>query len=90
MNCCIGASCSAMDLCCDPDTCQVRNSSFVCRAEGNDCDIAEQCNGTSAECPRDEYKRAGVECTADGADGHCYAGSCRSAYSQCLQLANIK
>ncbi|XP_063713752.1 zinc metalloproteinase leucurolysin-B-like [Symsagittifera roscoffensis] len=65
------AACSAMDLCCDPDTCQVRSSDFICREKGNDCDIAEQCNGKNAECPNNDYNRAGSECTADGAQGHC-------------------
>ncbi|XP_063727641.1 zinc metalloproteinase-disintegrin-like bothrojarin-4 [Symsagittifera roscoffensis] len=81
-----GASCSAMDLCCNPGTCQVRSAGYVCREESNECDVTEVCTGTSAECPNDDYNRAGMECTADGASGHCYAGSCRSVYSQCLQL----
>ena len=78
-----------MDLCCDPGSCQVRSAGFVCRAECNECDIAEQCDGASAECPNDDFKRAGMDCTDDGAAGHCYAGSCRSVYSQCLQYESI-
>ena len=78
-----GASCSGIDLCCDPSTCSVRTQGFICREETGDCDVAEICNGTSPECPHDHVKRPGFQCEIHGLPGHCLYGYCSSHYSQC-------
>ncbi|XP_075243801.1 disintegrin and metalloproteinase domain-containing protein adm-2-like [Convolutriloba macropyga] len=80
------ATCSTMDLCCDPMTCSVRSSRDKCREAVSDCDKAEYCDGWHAQCPSDLYRRSGASCQANGVSGHCYVGSCRTFYSQCLKL----
>ena len=82
-----GATCSSMDLCCEPTTCGLKASGVVCRDAVNTCDIEEQCDGVNSECPTDSYHSTGDNCTVDGVDGHCYFGNCRSHYAQCLELA---
>ncbi len=88
LNCTLkpGALCSAMHLCCDPHTCDVREKGFTCRSEANECDVTEQCDGESARCANDAYKPIGSECTSiKGHQGHCYFGDCLSVEDQCEQ-----
>src|SRR5689334_12697285 len=40
------------------------NSGAVCRAAAGDCDVAETCTGSDAECPADELADGTVECRA--------------------------
>jgi len=49
-------------VCCD--NCKFRASTFECRAAAGLCDKAEQCSGTSADCPVNTFEPAGVECRA--------------------------
>ncbi|XP_075250009.1 coagulation factor X-activating enzyme heavy chain-like [Convolutriloba macropyga] len=81
-----GATCSAMDLCCEPLTCGVKASGAVCRDAVNTCDLEEKCDGVNAECPSDLYHPTGDQCSVNGTDGSCYFGNCRSTYSQCLEV----
>src|SRR6266700_8236085 len=43
------------------------SSSYVCRAAGGECDVAENCPGTAGgACPADAKKTSGTACTSDG------------------------
>ncbi|GAA5856962.1 hypothetical protein JCM8547_008486 [Rhodosporidiobolus lusitaniae] len=75
-----GAVCSSRNSgCCD--NCQIANNGTVCRAAVDaSCDIAETCDGASANCPEDEYENDGKSC-GDGLS--CAAGVCTSRDLQC-------
>jgi len=47
--------------CCNA-TCMFETSQYICRPTVGDCDVAEQCNGTSATCPTDTFKPAQADC----------------------------
>ena len=54
----------------------------VCRAAAGPCDVAEVCDGLSAECPADQLAAAGVECRA--ATGNCdLAETCTGVNAAC-------
>ncbi|MBN8612369.1 MAG: hypothetical protein J0L92_17370 [Deltaproteobacteria bacterium] len=56
--------------CCNPTTCQFQASSVVCRAQANECDVAELCTGTSAACPATDAAVApGTACGDSGFGG---------------------
>lgn len=85
-----GASCSAYDKCCNPATCSVYTDFRVCRAAQSSCDIAETCDGSSAECPPDARMNPGTACSfvdqlGGSGSGQCYGGLCLSHQTQCLQ-----
>lgn len=96
--CCNATSCRftsgsqcAMGDCCDTETCQIQNSSSVCRmAEDDLCDLAEFCDGNSEQCPVDLYVHDGFACDSDdsvpGSAGDCWGGKCRSQERQCRYL----
>src|SRR5581483_1756159 len=41
-------------------------SSTVCRAAADECDLAENCTGSTAACPADAKQSNGTSCTDDG------------------------
>ncbi|XP_004689535.1 PREDICTED: disintegrin and metalloproteinase domain-containing protein 30, partial [Condylura cristata] len=75
-----GANCST-GLCCD--NCRLRPPGYLCRREENECDLAEYCNGRSAVCPEDLYKRDGTPCKYEAS---CFKKGCRSRYMQCQSI----
>ena len=63
--------------------CRVQVNGTVCRKAHDSCDLDEQCDGMSPECPEDLYMRDGIECKAASQDGYCNKGRCRSHNAQC-------
>jgi uncharacterized delta-60 repeat protein len=61
------------------------NAGSTCRAAAGECDVAEQCDGTSATCPTDERAPAGTACTPDAAI--CTADVCDGATTACTHPA---
>jgi len=51
---------SPFGSCCNAATCQFTTD--VCRGAAGECDVAEQCTGSSAECPSDGFAPDTVEC----------------------------
>jgi len=97
-SCCDGSTCTFADpsyqcdddggVCCN--SCMFISSSqnFVCREQRDECDVAETCDGTSGDCPRDVYDYPGTPCSKTEEDGSvyegvCYAGTCRSVEGFC-------
>uniref|UniRef100_UPI00202163D6 disintegrin and metalloproteinase domain-containing protein 26A-like n=1 Tax=Myodes glareolus TaxID=447135 RepID=UPI00202163D6 len=71
----------ARGLCCKD--CKFKPPGTVCRRQKNECDLPEWCNGTSAECPEDVYKKDGSPC---GGDGYCYKMECPKREEHCQRL----
>jgi hypothetical protein len=70
-----GTGCgNSRDTVCDnPDTCvdgmckpNFEPPTFVCRAAVNECDLAENCTGSSADCPPNLCDPSGTACGDDG------------------------
>lgn len=100
-----GAEC-ATGGCCDLNTCKVNmvvsvtwiqlmGRATMCRATTGICDLAEYCNGETADCPADFFVQDGHVCpgrenvgvAGDGASfviqEFCYQGACGSRPDQC-------
>ncbi|KAL2083052.1 hypothetical protein ACEWY4_020825 [Coilia grayii] len=73
-----GSQCAEGECC---QSCKFKSSRSMCRASAHDCDLAEHCTGSSAECPRDVYRMNGSPC--DRNHGYCYNGQCPSRRQQC-------
>ena len=59
-----------------------RAAGTVCRAAAGDCDLAEVCNGTSLDCPANQFRPAGTVCRA--ASGVCdLAATCTGNSAAC-------
>jgi hypothetical protein len=78
-----GAACDACDLPGLEGVCSVQPETAVCRPAAGECDVAELCDGETADgCPADGFVGAGVACgdptatTCDAADGCDGAGAC--------------
>ena len=63
--------CVIVDQCPSGDCCdttshpyQYRLSTYVCRASAGDCDIKENCTGSSADCPSNSYRPSTYVCRA--------------------------
>nr|QGC85374.1 metalloproteinase [Dispholidus typus] len=76
-----GAQCDSEECC---EQCRFKGTKAVCRGVGNDCDIAENCTGQSAECPPDLFQRNGRPC--ENNEGYCYNGECPTLTNQCVEL----
>ncbi|KAJ1771871.1 hypothetical protein IW140_003930 [Coemansia sp. RSA 1813] len=76
-----GAQCAdSNDLCCSQ--CKVMAKDSICRPKYSECDIAETCDGQSAECPADKHVDDGSSCgTTEGLK--CASGQCTSRDAQC-------
>jgi len=65
--------------CCDSN-CMFELNTYNCRPSTGDCDLAEQCTGSSADCPADQFQPLSTPCEADGqfcTVDHCDgSGSC--------------
>uniref|UniRef100_A0A667XR84 ADAM metallopeptidase domain 28 n=1 Tax=Myripristis murdjan TaxID=586833 RepID=A0A667XR84_9TELE len=71
-----GSQCAAGECC---ENCKVK-----CRRKQDDCDLAEYCDGTSANCPEDVFAVNGLPC--DGGKGYCYDGLCPQRADQCIRM----
>src|SRR5262249_49207916 len=64
--------------CCSA-SCQFEAATVVCRPAAGDCDVAEYCTGSSADCPADIKEPDATACT-DGSlcttSDHCSSGVC--------------
>eukprot|EP00118_Oscarella_pearsei_P020754 m.227162 g.227162 ORF g.227162 m.227162 type:complete len:623 (+) comp40036_c0_seq29:807-2675(+) len=90
--CCNSCTCRLKDgaVCSDSDSdccqkCQFSPVGKLCRAKLNDCDYAEYCTGTSAECPPNCYKADGTECMG-ATESYCFNGGCLTLTDQCKSL----
>ena len=78
-----GATCGS-GLCCDLSSCSLASPSRQCRPASGECDLAEHCDGQTAQCPPDVHKAPGLTCE-DG-EGFCQGGRCGSHQAQCRLL----
>ena len=90
--CCNKATCKlaanakcADGLCCDLATCTIKPKNATCRGALGSCDLAEYCDGTSRDCPADQYIQNGLPCK-EGDEGYCYRGRCGSRLSECKKI----
>ncbi|KAJ2781497.1 hypothetical protein H4R18_002823, partial [Coemansia javaensis] len=85
-----GAQCAdSNDLCCDK--CQIRARGSVCRPKYSECDIAETCDGESADCPADAHVDDGTACGAAAGSGlQCASGQCTSRDAQCQARGGVE
>ncbi|XP_063160830.1 disintegrin and metalloproteinase domain-containing protein 21-like [Candoia aspera] len=72
-----GTSC-VHGLCCNK--CKVSIEGTVCREATSDCDLAEYCSGSAANCPRNVFKQNGMPC---GTSSTCYLGACLDIHQHC-------
>jgi len=68
-------------------TCQhpAGHAGAECRAAAGECDVAETCTGTSADCPADTKKSPGTACTDDG--NSCTLDQCDGTHNDCQHPA---
>ena len=77
-----GCTCSESDGCCNAGAPTAAGA--VCRSAASECDVAEQCDGTSTFCPPDLHDPMGTAC---GTDGACAADAkCVSPTDWCFAL----
>ncbi|XP_070621427.1 zinc metalloproteinase-disintegrin-like MTP9 [Erythrolamprus reginae] len=75
------AKCDTGECC---EKCKFKKATVECRAVKDDCDVAENCTGRSAECPTDQFQRDGHPCQND--QGYCYNRKCPTLTKQCIAL----
>ncbi len=64
------------------DRCTLLAAGTTCRAATGDCDVAETCDGTAADCPSDRYEPASTVCEASA--GPCdVAETCSGSSPDC-------
>jgi len=78
---CCNTACAGLCDVCSTGTCTPSPAGFECRAAAGACDVAETCNGITANCPPDAFKLAGTLC--DEGDpctqgDTCFAGKCQA------------
>ncbi|KAM8887277.1 zinc metalloproteinase-disintegrin-like MTP4 isoform 2-T2 [Spinachia spinachia] len=76
-----GAQCAEGECC---EDCKVGPRSIECRPRRDECDLAEYCDGHSANCPEDVFAVNGLPCAADL--GYCYNGLCPRRVDQCVKM----
>ncbi|KAG8781977.1 hypothetical protein FRB91_011264 [Serendipita sp. 411] len=77
-----GAVCDPSSSSCCTGTCQFAPKGLICRpSKDAQCDIAETCTGTSADCPSDKTAPNGQSCGTNGLA--CAMGTCTSVSQQC-------
>jgi cysteine-rich repeat protein len=68
------------------DSCIPAGAGTTCRPAdpANLCDLPENCDGSSPDCPTDQFRPSGYECRAGGGDGSCDpAESCTGRHPEC-------
>ncbi|XP_037687448.1 disintegrin and metalloproteinase domain-containing protein 20-like [Choloepus didactylus] len=82
LNCTLkpGAAC-AFGTCCQ--NCRFVSAGTLCRAEVNECDLPEWCNGSSYQCPEDVYVQDGTPCQNSG---YCFEKRCNNRDEQCRKI----
>ncbi|XP_020138330.2 disintegrin and metalloproteinase domain-containing protein 2 isoform X1 [Microcebus murinus] len=78
-----GANCAEGPCC---ENCRYKGKSEVCRSPLDECDLAEYCNGSSAECQQDIFVQNGHPC--EGNRWICMNGECVSGSVQCKKTFN--
>jgi hypothetical protein len=63
--CDLGAANGLSTSCCT-SSCQFRAGAQTCRTSAGQCDVAEQCSGSSATCPSDGFVSAATVCRTSG------------------------
>jgi hypothetical protein len=64
-----------------------KSSSTVCRESAGQCDVAEQCTGTSGACPGDSFAPEATACTGSSQGGLCDgADHCSGTANTCLDV----
>ncbi|CAD5115020.1 DgyrCDS4039 [Dimorphilus gyrociliatus] len=82
-----GSACYEGD-CCDTSTCQFQPSTHTCKQSVGDCDIADKCSGSSAQCI-DTFKSNGHDCSdKQGEKGYCLSGICSTKTMACQAAWN--
>ncbi|XP_067879158.1 zinc metalloproteinase-disintegrin-like MTP4 isoform X2 [Heterodontus francisci] len=76
-----GAQC-ADGACCQ--NCKFTAAGSLCRRVKDDCDLPENCDGKSSDCPKDTFRLNGTPCR--GKIGFCYNGKCPTFQEQCVSL----
>ena len=93
-------ACEEQDTCDGAGTCDdngFKDSSTECRADTGDCDVAEYCTGSDADCPADVFEPEGTFCggmpgaceeqdTCDGA-GTCDDNGFKDSSTECRASA---
>jgi hypothetical protein len=92
--------CDNPDVCDENGECQPNyaTATTICRESAGQCDVAESCTGTSADCPVDGFASATTACTGtsnggacDGTDSCDGSGTCvdgfKSATTTCRESA---
>ena len=78
------------DGCCSG--CQPKSSGLTCRPARGECDVEEKCDGSSGDCPKDQFKPDLGQCTmtkmegisgSTGGPGQCASGQCTNRDVQC-------
>src|SRR5205823_223331 len=80
-----GGVCDATDYCLGTaNTCvdKYKASTYVCRDDAGQCDLAETCTGNSGVCPGDSFALSTTTCTGTSNGGVC------DATDYCLGTAN--
>ncbi|XP_057687591.1 disintegrin and metalloproteinase domain-containing protein 9-like isoform X1 [Corythoichthys intestinalis] len=80
-----GAECADGECCYN---CRFKAGGTVCRANTDECDLPEYCNGSSSLCQSDVFVQNGQECR--NGQAYCYNGRCRHAGDQCRSIFGAK
>ncbi|XP_029115068.1 zinc metalloproteinase-disintegrin-like ohanin [Scleropages formosus] len=76
-----GSRCAQGECC---ESCQFKQAGSLCRSPAHDCDLAEYCTGSRAECPSNAFKMNGLPCNHN--QGYCYNGQCPTLEQHCEKL----
>src|SRR5678816_3679619 len=82
-----GANGTATSCC--TTTCTFRPTSFTCRADAGQCDVAETCTGTSGVCPGNSFEPAATLCMGASQGGVCdndAADHCTGTSNTCVDV----
>src|SRR5439155_45288 len=62
-------------------------ASTVCRTSAGQCDVAENCTGTSGACPADGFASSATTCTGTSQGGACDgADHCSGTSNSCVDV----
>ncbi|XP_032869725.1 disintegrin and metalloproteinase domain-containing protein 28 isoform X1 [Amblyraja radiata] len=75
------AQCADGECCQD---CKIKAAGEMCRRVRDECDLSENCDGTSNICPKDAFRLNGTPCKKGA--GFCYNGGCPTHQEQCTSL----